>query len=330
MRNVITDVEGVKVGHAADARLASGVTAVVFDRPATASCFIPGGAPGSHDTALLELENLVEQVDAVFLSGGSAFGISAGAGVQAALRERGRGFQVGPLRVPIVTGAILFDLLNGGDKNWGRYPPYRELAYDATMAAGPDVPLGSVGAGLGATTANVKGGLGSASAITSSGFTVGAIVAVNAIGMATIGDTPHFWAGALEVGNEYGGLGLTSPAGAGAIRMRVKGDQPATTIAVVATDATLTKAQAKRVAIMANGGLSQALRPTNAPFDGDTIFAAATGRKALTQRDVRDVTEIGMVAADCLARAVARGVYEATALPFPNAQRSYRDTYGPR
>jgi L-aminopeptidase/D-esterase-like protein len=123
---------------------------------------------------------------------------------------------------------------------------------------------------------------------------------------------------------------MTSPAGAGAIRMRVKGDQPATTIACVVTDATLTKAQAKRVAIMANGGLSQSLRPTNAPFDGDTIFAAATGRKPLTQRVARDVTEIGMVAADCLARAVARGVYEATALPFPNAQPAFRDRFGRR
>ncbi len=330
MRNLITDVAGVMVGHADDAKLASGVTVIRFDAPATASGIISGGAPGSFDTALLEADMTVQQVDAVFLSGGSAFGLASGAGVQAALREQGRGFAVGPVKVPIVTGAILFDLLNGGDKNWGRTAPYADLAYAATMAAGESFALGTAGAGFGATTANLKGGIGSASAVTSGGFTVGAIVAVNAIGVATMGDGPHFWAAPYEVGAEFGGLGLTSPASSGALRVRVKGDRPATTIACVATDAAISKSQAKRLAIMANDGLSHAIRPAHAPFDGDTVFMAGTGRKPLGANALRDITEIGTVAADCLARAVARGVYEATALPFPGALPSWRDRFGPR
>ncbi|MFM9973890.1 MAG: P1 family peptidase [Beijerinckiaceae bacterium] len=330
MRNLITDVAGVKVGNAHDADLASGVTVIVFDRPATASGLIAGGAPGSHDTALLAPEYTVEAINAVFLSGGSAFGIAAGSGVQAALREAGKGFAVGSVRVPIVTGAILFDLLNGGNKNWGRYAPYPELGYAATQAAAESFALGTAGAGYGATTANLKGGLGSASAVTSSGFTIGAVVAVNAIGMTTMGDSPHFWAAPYEVGQEFGGMGFASPNASGALRMRLKGDRPSTTIACVVTDAALTKAQAKRLAIMANDGLAHAIRPVHAPFDGDTVFAAATGAKPLGQNAMRDLTEIGMVASDCLARAIARGVYEATALPFANALPGWKQRFGPR
>ncbi len=330
MRNLITDVSGVTVGNAHDAKLASGVTVIRFEAPVTASAIISGGAPGSFDTAMLEPDMTVQQIDAVFLSGGSAFGLASGGGVQAALRAAGRGFAVGPVRVPIVVGAILFDLLNGGDKNWGRMAPYAELAYAATESTGEAFALGSLGAGHGATTATLKGGLGSASAVTPSGFTIGAVVAVNAIGMATMGDSPHFWAAPYEVGAEFGGLGMASPGSSGALGIRVKGDRPATTIACVATDATITKAQAKRLAIMANDGLAHALRPTHAPFDGDTVFFAGTGRKPLGANAFRDVTEIGAVAADCLARAVARGVYEATALPFPGALPSWKDRFGPR
>jgi L-aminopeptidase/D-esterase-like protein len=166
--------------------------------------------------------------------------------------------------------------------------------------------------------------------VTAGGFTVGAVVAVNAIGMTTMGNSPHFWAAPYEVGQEFGGLGMASPGSTGALGMRVKGDRPSTTIACVATDAILTKPQAKRLAIMANDGLAHAIRPVHAPFDGDTVFAAATGRRALGQNALRDLTEIGMVAADCLARAVARGVYEARALPFQNAQPAWRDRFGPR
>src|SRR5262252_4451633 len=186
LRNLITDVSGVRVGHAGDAKLGSGVTAIVFDRPMVASVDVRGGGPGTRETALLDPAQTMEGIDAIALSGGSAFGLDAASGVQAWLREQGRGFQVREARVPIVPGAILFDLLNGGDKRWDRYPPYRELGYAAIAGAAKTFALGSVGAGLGATTVNLKGGLGSASAMTEAGITVGALAAVNAAGSAVV------------------------------------------------------------------------------------------------------------------------------------------------
>src|SRR3954451_15657125 len=205
-RNLITDVAGVLVGQADDARLASGVTAVVFAEPAVTAVDVRGGAPATRETDLLEPHRTVERVDAVVLSGGSAFGLDAGAGVQALLRERGRGFAIGDIRVPLVCGAALFDLLNGGDKNWGRFAPYRDLGYAAASQAGETFALGTAGAGFGATTVNLKGGVGSASAVTRDGHTVGALVAVNACGSANVGAGPHFWAAPFEVDGEFGGL----------------------------------------------------------------------------------------------------------------------------
>ena len=328
MQNLITDVRGLSVGNADDHALASGVTAVLFDRATPASVAIQGGAPGVRDTALLEPDMTVEGVDALVLSGGSAFGLDSMGGVQAVLREKGRGFPVGPISVPIVPGAILFDLLNGGDKHWKREPPYWNLGYAAACAAGKIFALGSVGAGLGATTADLKGGLGSASAVTSSGFTVGAIVAVNALGQATIGDGPHFWAAPCERNGEFGGLGHPVP-WPGMPSMRVKGSAPQnTTIAIVATDAVLTKAQCKRLAIMAHDGMARALRPSHAILDGDAIFVAGT---AVAERSpgVQETTELGLVMADCVARAIARGVFEAAALPFPEAQPSWTSKFKP-
>ena len=327
-RNAITDVPGLKVGHAEDRRIASGVTAVVFDRPCVASVAIGGGAPGERDTALLEPGRTVEQVDAIVLSGGSAFGLDAMGGVMALLRGQGRGLLVGDVRVPIVPGAILFDLLNGGDKAWGQTPVYWHLGHRAAWLAGPEVALGSVGAGLGATTANLKGGLGTASARTSSGFVVGALVAVNALGSATIGDGPHFWAAPYEQGVEFGGRGFPAPLPADALACRIKGAEPRnTTLAIVATDAALTKAEANRVAIMAQDGLARAVRPAHAAMDGDMVFAAATARASAPASPV-DQVEIGMLAADCVARAVARGIYEATPLPFPGALPAWKSRFG--
>src|SRR5215813_1784698 len=207
-RNLITDVAGVLVGQADDARLASGVTAIVFAEPATVAVDVRGGAPATRETDLLEPHRTVERIDAVVLSGGSAFGLDAPSGVQAWLREKGRGFAIGDITVPIVCGAVLFDLLNGGDKNWGRFPPYRDLGYAAASAASGDFALGSVGAGLGATTATFKGGLGSASAKTAGGVCVAALAVVNAVGSVTIGNGPWFWAAPYEVGGEFGGRGL--------------------------------------------------------------------------------------------------------------------------
>jgi L-aminopeptidase/D-esterase-like protein len=326
MRNLITDVSGVLVGNAQDGKVATGVTAIVFSEPAVASGRIGGGAPGSRDTALLDPGMTVERVDAFVLSGGSAFGLDAAGGAQSALRAMGRGFAIGPMRVPIAPQAILFDLLNGGDKDWGDRPPYWALGAEAVRAADGRFALGTAGAGYGATTATVKGGLGSASARTSTGHTVGAIVAVNAIGSVTVGAGPHFWAAPVERDGEFGGLGWPGAFNLDALALRVKGDMPSTTIAVVATDAVLTKAQVHRLATMADDGLARAIRPAHAALDGDTVFAAATGKLPLTESP-RDLTELGLAAADCLARAVARGVYEATALPFPGAQAAWRDRF---
>jgi L-aminopeptidase/D-esterase-like protein len=327
-RNLITDVAGLRIGNAHDAALGSGVTVALFDEPAVASCSAMGGAPATRETDLLDPDKIVPSIHGVVLSGGSAFGLDAASGAQAYLRKQGIGFAVREALVPIVSQASSFDLINGGNKDWGRYPPYRELGYQAAGQAGLDFALGTAGGGYGATTANLKGGLGSTSATSSSGHTVGALVIVNAVASAVIGDGPHFWAGALEEGDEFGGLGLPSQVSPEMRSLIWKGGpQPATTIALVATDAVLTKAQAKRLAIASHAGLARALRFSHALFDGDTIFAAATGRKPL-QNEAAEFTELTALAADCLTRAIARGVYEATALPYPGAQPAWRDRFG--
>ncbi|MBN8892114.1 MAG: P1 family peptidase [Rhodospirillales bacterium] len=330
MRNLLTDVTGLAVGHATDLALGSGVTAIVFDAPAVASVVTLGGAPGGRDTALLEPEMTVRGVDAIVLSGGSVFGLDASGGVQAVLRAQGRGLAIGGIHVPIVCQAILFDLLNGGDKDWGVFSPYRDLGHAAMQALSHGgFALGSVGAGTGATTATVKGGLGSASAVARGGHVVGAIAAVNAVGSATIGDGPHFWAAPFELDREFGGRGWPRSFTPHDLEARLKGAPPpatATTIGLVATDATLTKAQAKRLATMANDGLARAVLPAHAPMDGDTIFAAATGDGEPVSD--RDLTEIGHTATQVMARAIARGVYEATALPWAGAQRAWRERVG--
>jgi L-aminopeptidase/D-esterase-like protein len=328
LRNLITDVPGLSVGHAGDDSLASGVTVVVFDTAIAASVDVRGGGPGTRETALLDPAQTVEGIDAIVLSGGSAFGLDAASGVQAYLREQGRGFAVRDARIPIVPGAILFDLLNGGNKDWGRYPPYRELGYEAVKRAGRDVALGSLGAGLGATTVNLKGGIGSASAITSDGVTVGAIAAVNAAGSVTIGDGPHFWAAPFEHNGEFGGLGLPMPMPDAAFTVRTKGGpMQNTTLAVVATDAQLSKAQCKRLAVMAQVGMARAIYPVHTPLDGDIVFAAATARKPLTD-PVYGLAEIGALASNVLARAIARGVYEATALSFAGHLPDWKSSFG--
>ncbi|MBM3570604.1 MAG: P1 family peptidase [Alphaproteobacteria bacterium] len=332
-RNLITDVPGVLVGQAEDAAIASGVTVALFERPATAALSVLGGAPGTRDTALLEPEMTRQTIDAVVLSGGSLFGLDAAGGVVAQLSRLGRGVAIGGVKVPIAVQAILFDLINGGDKPWlrepvTRRPPYWEMGQAAAAAVGVEFALGTAGAGFGATTFNLKGGIGSASARARSGPMVGALVAVNAIGAATIGDGPHFWAGAYERDGEFGGLGWPASLPPGALDLRFKGDSvTATSIGLVATDATLTKAECKRLAIMAHDGLARALRPVHAPNDGDTLFAAATGLLPIGGDPVV-LTELGALAADCVARAVARGVHAATALPFPNARPAWRDKFG--
>jgi len=325
MRNLITDVAGVQVGHAQDPRLASGTTIVLFDAPAVAGLATPGGAPALRDGALLAPEMTVEVVDAFALSGGSAFGLDTASGAMAYLAEHGRGFQVHGMRVPICPTAALFDLTHGGDKVWKR-SPYPELGYAAASAAGEEFALGTAGAGYGAWTYDLKGGVGSASVVSSRGFTVGALAAVNCAGRVTRGTCPHFWAAAYERGDEFGGLGDGAPV-PDRFDFALTSDRAgATTLAVVATDAAFDKARMTRIAIMASGGFAIALRPAFGPGDGDIVFAASTARAAEAP-DYRDLAEIGALAAECIARAIARGVYEATALPFAGARPSWRDRW---
>ena len=330
MRNLITDVPGVLVGNADNAKLASGVTAVVFDEPAVAAADIRGGAGGSIETDLLEPHRTVERIHALMLAGGSAFGLEAAGGIQAWLREQGRGFTFakGDPPIPIVVGAILFDILNGGDKKWTRFSPYRDLGYAAAVANGETFKLGSAGAGFGATTYDLKGGLGSASARSRGGHTIGALVAVNASGSVVVGGGPHFWAAPFEQNGEFGNLGVAAKIPPDALRIRTKGGLGEnTTIALVATDATLTKAQAKQFAVMAQDGFARAIYPVHTTIDGDTVFAASTCRRPLKD-PMFELAELGALAANVLARAIARGVFEAKALPFPGALPSWRDKFG--
>jgi len=331
LKNLLTDIAGVRVGHADDAALASGVTAILFDAPAVASIDVRGGGPGTREDAALKPESTVEAIDGIALSGGSALGLDAAGGVQAWLAEQGRGFRIREAVIPIVPGAICFDLLNGGNKAWGRFPPYRDLGYAAAHAADADFALGSVGAGLGATTANLKGGLGSASAQTSGGVMVGALAVVNAVGSVTVGEGPWFWAAPFEMGNEFGGRGLPPSFTPDMLKARLKGGPAATssentTLVVVVTDAVLTKAQAKRLAMIAQTGMARAIYPVHAPLDGDVVFAAATGKKPVDP--LFGLTELGMIAANTVARAIARGVHSATALPFLGALPAWSDRFG--
>jgi L-aminopeptidase/D-esterase-like protein len=334
-RNLITDVAGLRVGNAEDRAGKSGATVVLMDTPAVAGVAVVGGAPGTRETDLLSPEQTVGAIDALVLSGGSAFGLDAAGGVMEGLLALGRGYAVGTARVPIVPAAILFDLLNGGDKPWltdGSTPPYRALGRLALDHAGAAFEIGSSGAGAGATTATLKGGLGSASTMLDDGSVVGALVAVNALGQVTVGDGPHFWAAPFEIGDEFGGLGLPSPFPAEATRVRTKGHvQPvaATTIAVVATDVALDKRQARRLAIAAHDGLARAVWPAHTPFDGDLVFAVSTGRRSVDDPD-RALIRLGACAAATLARAIARGVYLASMDPG-DTKPTWADAFaGPR
>lgn len=330
MQNLLTDIPGLRVGHASDDTLRSGVTAILLDRPMIAASSILGGAPASREGALLGLEMAVERVHAVVLSGGSTYGLDAAAGVQAALREDYASQAPVPfVRVPIVVQASLFDLTNGGDKGWGRWSPYAELGYQAArQAEAGRLALGSVGAGTGATTATCKGGLGSASMTTRHGHRVAALVAVNAVGTVTIGDTPHFWAAPFERGAEFGGLGMKPTIDEADLRLRIK---PAgawgTTIGIVATDAALTGAQASRLAILAQDGVARAVLPAHLPRDGDTMFAVSSGGRTLQGSD-DELSDLCLAATLVTARAIARGVFEARSTGLPSEQPCWHARFG--
>lgn len=306
-KNLITDVTGILVGNADDEGIKSGTTVLTSDRPFRAAVHVMGGAPGTRETDLLAPDKTVQEIDALVLSGGSAMGLDAATGVCDALRRNGRGFKVADQNVPIVPAAILFDLLNGGDKNWAR-SPYYALGQQALANAATDFDLGTSGAGTGATTASYKGGLGSASVITPSGHTIGALVAVNALGDAVVPGEAHFWAGPWEVENEFGGLGPTQ--NTAQTWPKTKLSDQNTTIAIIATDADLSKAALNRLATAAHDGMARALVPSHTPMDGDLIFAVSTSAKPLSDPDTDSIL-LGHAAATCLARAIARGVFEA-------------------
>lgn len=313
--NLITDIPGLLVGNAKDDRIKTGTTVVTAKKPFTASVHVMGGAPGTRETDLLAPDKLVPAVDALFLSGGSGFGLDAGTGIMQALRDAGRGFPVGDQKVPIVPGAILFDLINGGQKDWSE-SPYPTLGKQAYAAASSTFALGSVGAGTGALSMMHKGGLGSASAVLEDGSIVGALVAVNAIGSATVPGTRHFWAAPFEVGDEFGGLGPAAATDQGDLvaSPRSAAIHAATTIAIVGTNAPLTKAQCHRLAIAAHDGMARAIVPSHTPYDGDLIFALSTADPARPVDDTA-LLAIGHAAAVCLSRAIARGIYHATPEP---------------
>jgi L-aminopeptidase/D-esterase-like protein len=332
-RNLITDVPGLAVGQAEDVRARTGVTVILPDGRAVCAVDVRGGAPGTRETDALEPENLVEAVDAVVLSGGSVYGLAAADGVVGWLGARGRGYalatspEVPPS--PVVPAAILFDMANGGDKAWGETPPHRELGVRAVTKAGAEFALGTAGAGYGAMAGSLKGGAGSASVVTADGFTVGAFAAVNSWGSVVAPGGRTFWAAPYEIGQEFGGLGSAGLSAApddwGLAKREASGRN--TTLACVATDVALTPAQAKRLAVMAQDGLARAIRPIHAPFDGDVVFALSTGRQPCPEPVDLSVARLGALAADTVARAVARAVYEAA--PWPgSAVPCWRDLRG--
>lgn len=324
-KNLITDLAGLSVGHAHDALVRTGVSVIVPDEAATISVSVPGGGPGTRETDALQPGTLVDKAHSVVLAGGSVYGLDAASGVTAQLGAAGIGFETGaPLPSPIVPAAILFDMANGGEKDWGDTPPYADLGRAAYAARHTDFALGNQGAGFGAMAGTLKGGLGSASVAVNGAVEAGALIAANPLG-SVVDENGRFWAqpyalmheGALE----FGRANLAGQA-ADATAHPMAGSKLAgalgnTTIGVVAVAADLSVSEAKRVAIMAQDGLARAVRPIHTPFDGDCLFVLALGQKKLADtEETRSVAlaALGALAADCVARATARGVWQAQSL----------------
>ena len=318
-KNLITDVAGLQVGNAHEADIVTGTTVIVCETPCVSAVAVAGGGPGTRETDLLGADKLVDSVDAIVLSGGSAYGLAAADGVAAALGAIGRGFAMadapGVPKAPIVPASILYDLANRGEKDWGDTPPYQALGREALAAAGETFALGRAGAGFGARAGQYRGGLGSASIVTDDEMTIGALAAVNSFGSVYMPGTEAFWAWPFEINGEFGGVrpGADYVADAedwGAAKQN-PGLRENTTIACIATDVALTPGQAHRVAQMALSGFSRAIRPVFAPFDGDVVFVLSTARRPLPTPGPMALARIGELAASTLARAIARGVHEA-------------------
>jgi L-aminopeptidase/D-esterase-like protein len=324
-RNAITDVDGIRVGNVHDHRIRSGVTVLLPDQPCVAAADIRGGAPGTRETDLLDPANSVETINGLVFSGGTAFGLDAASGVVSWLASEGRGARVRDVTVPIVPAAIIFDPPAGGAQDWHQNPPHRSMAIEACKAASTSFDQGNVGAGLGAIAGPLKGGLGSASVVRGDGIQVGALAIANPFGSTVAPGSTVFWAAPYEMAGELGGqaaLPAIKPADMPYVLPGMEGAN--TTLVAVATNLSLTRSQAKRLAIMAQDGLARAIRPVHSPFDGDSVFALATGTLdiAVTPPLLADV---GLLAADAAARAIAKGVYNAESLgDFP----SYKDQFG--
>jgi L-aminopeptidase/D-esterase-like protein len=330
--NAITDVPGIKVGHFTGNGI-TGTTVILADNGGQGvggGVTQRGGAPGTRETDLLKPENMVDKVNAITLSGGSAYGLAAASGVMRCLESQGLGWPVGGGKVvPIVPSAILFDPGRCGAPF--DYHPDFSFGMNAcqTAKAGP-VEQGNVGAGAGAVSGEVKGGIGTASVVLDNGIIVGAIVAVNSVG-STFGEDGNLYAADLELDNEFDDL---LPVKAGPV---AKGSAPNgipsvagllknTTIAVVATNVQLTKAQATKIAQMADDGLARAIKPLHSPYDGDTVFTLGTGR--ISMQSLGDpsfaVYQIGSAAADVLSRAVVHAILSAEST---RCYKSYCDTF---
>lgn len=327
--NSLADIEGLSIGCAEDRAALTGVTVIVPEARAVCAVDVRGGGPGTRETDALAPENLVDAVDAIVLAGGSVYGLGAADGVVAAMGAEGRGFAMrdapGVPRSPVVPAAILYDLANGGDKAWGDQPPYAALGRAAYAARGRDVALGNAGAGFGALAGALKGGQGSASIATQDGFTIAALACVNCFGSTTMPNQRAFWAHAFEIDGEFGAMTPRAEAFDAEDWHGAKlnpAPRANTTIACVAVDADLTPAEAKRVAQMASAGLARAIRPVFAPFDGDVVFALATGAKSAPEPRGLAVARFGALAGDCLARAVARGVFAAESV---GGHKAWRD-----
>lgn len=330
--NSLIDVAGLQVGCAEDMAALTGVTVVVPDERSVCGMDVRGGGPGTRESDALAPENLVDAIDALVLAGGSVYGLGAADGVTAAMGAEGRGFGLvdlpGVPRSPVVPAAILYDLANGGNKAWTDAPPYADLGKRAYVSRGRAVPLGNAGAGLGAKAGALKGGQGSASIVTADGYTIAALACVNCWGSATMPNSRAFWAYAFEIDGEFGGVNPDSDLmfdaedwGGAKVNSQPRAN---TTIACVAVDADLTPAECKRVAQMASAGLARAIRPVFAPFDGDVVFALATAARKAPEPRAFAVARFGALAADCLARAVARGVYQAATVAGHVAWRDAR------
>ncbi len=323
-RNLITDITGLRVGHCADERARTGVTALLCGADWAAAIDVRGGGPGTRESEALAPENLVGRAHAIVLAGGSVFGLAAADGVTSALAAQGIGLRLRPgtWPIPIVPCAVLHDLANGGDKDWGGTPPYRDLGIAAAAAADTGFALGSVGAGCGAQAGLQKGGVGSASLDLGEGLIVGALVAVNSVGSVFMPDGKTYWAWAFELDGELAGatppaagMDLSDPIADGSRLAQIGRLQAGanTTLGVIACTADLSTAECKRVAMMAHDGIARAVRPAHTPFDGDAVFALASGASPIGSPPLRaaQIARIGSAAADCMSRAIARAVHHA-------------------